>query len=405
MIDPDSAWKVMVSQARSPEVALHPLGDALGYVLAEAIRADRDLPPADRAAMDGYAVRAADIGDLPAVLPVAAEIAAGASADVPVPAGACVRIFTGANLSPDVDTVVMQEDTEPADDGGTAVIILKSVKPGANVFQQGEDARRGATVLEAGACLDAAGLALCAAVGRDPVPVRRRPTVGLLTTGSELLNAGDPALPHQIRDSNTHFLRGALADQGYSPSTCERSNDDCDRIVAALRRLLETHDVIIMTGGVSVGRYDFVAEAVRRTGARVLFHGVAIKPGKPQLCAIGPNGQLVFGLPGNPLSAMVGFYEFVLPGLHLMAGRPAGACRRSLPVRLRGDLTVKGQRRQYVPARLFLTESGAEAVPVPVHGTADLVAGAHADGAIIVPAGIERVPDGSMLFFRPWRRL
>ncbi len=402
MIDPDSAWNLIVSRARSSEAVARPLGDAPGWILADPVYADRDLPSGNRAAMDGYAVRHTDLRTLPAALPVVAEIAAGAAADEPVPEGACARIFTGANLPPGVDTVIMQEDTEFTEDDDRSVRILKAPSRGANVFKQGENAVSGQELLAAGTRLDGAALALCAAVGRDPVGVYRRPTVGLLTTGSELLDAGAAAQPHQIRDSNSYFLRGALADYGYPVAVAERATDDRDRIADMLHHRLETCDVIIMTGGVSVGRYDFCADAVQRAGARILFHGVAIKPGKPQLCAVAPDGRLIFGLPGNPLSAMVGFYEFVLPTLQLLSGCSARQCRISLPVRTRDDLRGHN-RRQFVPARLRLTDTGFDALPVPVHGTADLVAGAKADGALIVPAGIETVPAGTKLFFRPWK--
>ena len=402
VIGPDDAWGLIVAHSEALPLVARPTDDALWHFLAEPVSADRDVPPADRSAMDGFALRAADLRDPPAVLPVVAELAAGAAVEKGVPPGACVRIFTGANLPPGTDAVVMQEDTEPADDRGRSVRVLKSVPPGANVFKQGENAHRGETLLSAGTRLDAAGLALCAAVGRDVVRVHRRPSVGLLATGSELLDAGDAALPHQIRDSNTPFLRAALAEHRYPVSAFKRAADNPDTIVNALRVLTEQSDVVVLTGGVSVGRYDFVADAVRRAGATVRFHGVAMKPGKPQLFASDPAGRLVFGLPGNPLSAMAGFYEFVLPALARLAGCPSDRCRRHLTVRMAHDLAAKGDRRQYVPARLAWTPTGPEAAAVPVHGTADLVAGAQADGVLIVPEGTSNVPAGSFLAFRPW---
>ena len=403
MMAPDDAWGLVLKQTRPLADGPQPLAQALGFCLAEAIHADRDLPPANRAAMDGYAVPAAALSPSPVTLRVIGETAAGHPAGPAVRPGACVRIFTGANLPPGADAVVRQEDTEPADDRGESVRLLTAVPPGAHVFQQGENARQGAELLTPGARLNAAALALCAAVGRSVVRVVRRPSVGLLTTGSELLAAAAAAQPHQIRDSNGPFLRAALAEHGYAVAADARVDDDPDRIVAALRDLAACSDVIVLTGGVSVGRYDFTAEAVRRAGATVRFHGVAMKPGKPLLHAVAPAGRLIFGLPGNPLSAMVCFYEFVLPALNLLAGWPAARSRPVATVRLAHDLAVKGERQQHVPAWLSWTPTGPEAAAVAVRGTADVVAAARADGALVVPAGTRAVPAGTYLAFRPWR--
>ncbi|MCX6995513.1 MAG: molybdopterin molybdotransferase MoeA [Kiritimatiellaeota bacterium] len=399
---PDDAWGLLLGQTCPLTDSPQPLALALGFCLAETIYADRDLPPADRAAMDGYAVQTAGLPPS-AVLRVLGEVAAGHPAGPAVRPGACVRIFTGANLSPGADAVVRQEDTEPADERGAAVRLLQAVPPGANVFRQGENARAGDELLTPGTRLEAAALALCATVGRSVVRVFRRPAVGLLTTGSELLEAGAAAQPHQIRDSNGPFLRAALAEHRYVVAADARADDDPDRIVAALRGLAACSDVIVLTGGVSVGRYDFTAEAVRRAGAAIRFHGVAMKPGKPLLHAVDPAGRLIFGLPGNPVSAMVCFYEFVLPALHRLAGGPADRCRPMLTVRLAHDLKVKGDRQQHVPARLTWTPTGPEAAAVALRGTADVVAAARAAGALRVPAGTRAAPAGTFLAFRPWR--
>jgi molybdopterin molybdotransferase len=403
MISPDNAWDSIVSHARALPATERESRSALWDYLAEPVSADRDIPPADRSAMDGFAVRTEDVRQAPAVLDVVSEIAAGAPAGQSVPAGACVRIFTGANLPAGTDAVAMQEDTEPVGDGPAKVRVLKAVRPGANVFKQGENARMGEELLPAGTRLNAACVALCAAVGRARVRVHRRPVVALLTTGTELLDAADAALPHQIRDSNGPFLRAALAEHRHEADAHERVGDDPELLAAALRRLAERSDAIVITGGVSVGRYDYTAEAVRKAGATVRFHGVAMKPGKPQLFATCPDGRLIFGLPGNPLSAMVGFHEFVLPALNLLAGCPAARCRSALAVRVAHDLKVKGERQEYVPVKLSWTPAGPEAAAVPVHGTADLVAGAKADGTLIVAAGTAAVRAGALLPFRPWR--
>ncbi|MEI8352168.1 MAG: gephyrin-like molybdotransferase Glp [bacterium] len=401
MITPEQARELILAHVKALPAVMHPATEALAFYLAEPILADRDVPPADRSAMDGYAVRAGDVAKTPVVLPVGAEVAAGSPCGNPVPAGACVRIFTGGNIPVGADAVVIQENTEP--EGEKAVRILKPVAVGENVFKQGENAQHGETLLERGVRLDASALALCAAVGRASLRVHRRPVAGVLATGSELLDAGEGALAHQIRDSNSPFLRAALAEHHLDVLRCERASDSADRIVASLRTLVRQTDVVILTGGVSVGRYDFTAEAVKSAGGVILFHGVAIKPGKPLLFAVTPEGQLIFGLPGNPLSAMVGFHEFVLPALRLLSGCPQGRCWPCLTVRIGKDISLKGDRQTYLPARLNWTPTGPEAVEVHVKGSSDLVAGSKAEGTLVVPANVKHLAAGSYLSFRPWR--
>jgi len=403
MIAPGNAWDIVMAHTRAlPPVELAAC-DARGLYRAHAVCTDHDLPPANRAAMDGFAVCAGTISSItPATLPVVAEIAAGSPADVPVPADACARIFIGANLPPDTDAVVMQEDVETRDEG-RSVRLTQPVEPGANVYRQGENARQGDVLLPPGTRLDAAALALCAAVGQEQLSVHRQPTVALLTTGAELRAAGEAIQPHQIRDSNSVFLKMALAGQPFRTVACEQVSDDSALLTATLQRLGAQGDVIIMTGGMSVGRYDFAAEAIQAAGGRILYHGIAMKPGKPQLFATTSRGTLIFGLPGNPVSAMVGFHEFVLPALHRLAGCAAENCRRTRTVRAAETLILKGNRQNYIPATLAWTDEGALACPVPFHGSADLVAAARTDGALIASPGQHRIPAGTLLPFRPWR--
>lgn len=401
MISPEEARELILAHVKALPAVRQPAMDALAFHLAEPILADRDVPPADRSAMDGYAVRAGDVAKVPVVLPVAAEVAAGSPCGNPVPSGACVRIFTGGNIPVGTDAVVIQENTQG--EGESWVRILKPVAVGENVFKQGENAKQGETLLERGVRLDASALALSAAVGRVSLQVHRRPVVGVLATGSELLDAGEGALAHQIRDSNSPFLRAALAEHHVDVLRCERASDSADRIVASLRTLVRQTDVVILTGGVSVGRYDFTTEAVTRAGAVIVFHGVAIKPGKPLLFAVTPEGRLIFGLPGNPLSAMVGFHEFALPALRLLSGCPQGRCWPCLTVRVGKDITLKGERQTFLPARLNWTPTGPEAVEVFVKGSSDLVAGSKAEGTLIVPANVKHLAAGSFVSFRPWR--
>ncbi len=403
MITPDQAWSVIFHQTVPLPPVMLKAGEAPGYFLAEPVFADRDIPPLDRSAMDGFAVRSDDLKRIPADLAVLGELPAGSDAEFQVGSGSCVRIYTGASLPPGADAVVMQEDTSSPDPGTAR--ILKAVAPGANVFKRGENARQGDMLLAAGQQLNPAGVAVCAAVGCAVVRVHRRPTVSVLSTGTELLADDSPAQPHQIRNSNGPFLRAAILEQSFPLAGYEAVADEPEKIAVALQSAAGRSDVIIITGGISVGKYDLVPEAIRKSGGTIHYHGITMKPGKPQLFASYAGGHLVFGLPGNPLSAMTGFHEFALPALRRLAGCPDDRCRPTLTVRLSQDLAAKGDRHRFVPASLTWTASGVEAAVVDARGTADLVAGAKTDGVLVVPVGAQHIPAGSFIGFRPWRTL
>ncbi len=426
MIDPDKAWDIISAKTAPLPVVTRPLAKALHCVLAKPVCADRDMPPADRSAMDGYAVRADDIKSTPVDLRLCGEIAAGSDAAPNISAGTCARIFTGANVPPGADTVVMVEDTEEGDrcsaftkatadksvvgegrDGSVqneeAVTFLKPVAAGANIFRRGENAGEGEVLIDAGTRIAAGHIGVCAAAGAATLQVYRRPTVSILATGQELLDVSARVKPHQLRNSNGPMLVAVLQSDACEVLAGESVPDDVNAIVAAIKAALTAGDLVILTGGVSVGKYDLVPEAVVRVGATVHFHGVAMKPGKPLLFATSKEGKCIFGLPGNPLSAMTGFYEFVMPTLSRLAGLSPTTCRPSLIMRVSKDVFSKGDRQRYVLGQVLWNANGPEVEPVESHGTADVVAGAKAHGVIVMPADVNKAPAGSLLEFRPWR--
>jgi molybdopterin molybdotransferase len=382
-----------------------PADEALGHVLAEAVLADRDMPPANRSAMDGFAVRAADLVRVPVALPVTlsiiGEVAAGSPAAPVVTEGACVRIFTGANVPPGADTVVKVEDTRPA--GASEVTFVRAEQAGANILRQGENARAGRELVPAGCVLGALHIAIAAAAGRTNLRVFRRPRVAIIATGRELLPPEAPAGAHQERDSNGRMLAAAFRAAGFPVTSTCRVSDELDAVTAALREGLAGADAVVLSGGVSVGDYDFVPAAVTAAGASTHVHGVAMKPGKPFLFATAPDSRLVFGLPGNPLSAATGLHEFVLPALRRMAGWAEADCRPLIHARLHEAIANKPGRQRYVLATLAWEASGPEVTPVDSQSSADLAAGARADGAVIVPADARGLDRGSLVDFRPWR--
>jgi molybdopterin molybdotransferase len=402
MVTPDHAWRTIVESLTALPPAPRAFDQCLFHFLAQPVLADRDIPAADRSAMDGYALRAADAAAAPADLRVVGEVAAGSAAQPALAPGTCVRIFTGANIPPDADAVVMVEDTQAS---GDTVTVLSPAARGRHILRRAENARKGDVLLPQGAALDAAALAVCAAVGCVAPLVRARPRITVITTGAELKRPEEEAGTHEIRDSNGPMLVAAIAGHGFGSAACACVPDDRITLLAALSRALSCSDVVILTGGVSVGKYDLVPEVVQESGCTLRFHGVAMKPGKPQLFATAAGNRCIFGLPGNPLSVLTGFHEFVLPALRLMAGCPEPGCRRLLKLPLLTDVAARGRQQNYLLGRLVHAEGGTAVEPVPNAGSADLVAGSKADGMIIVPSGVLSLPAGACVDFRPWRPL
>jgi len=349
--------------------------------------------------MDGFAVRAADLAECPRRLRLVGEVAAGSGARPRVRPGTCVRILTGANVPPGADTVVEVEDTR--EEGGFVTFEEPPSKK-SNIRRRGEEARKGALLLRKGDLLTPPRIGLCAAVGKATLRVVPRARAAVLCTGEEVQEVSTRVKPHQLRDSNGPSLIAALTAHGWRDATSAIVPDDPARLARALECALDAAEMVILTGGVSVGEYDYVPEAVARVGGRIHIHGVRIKPGKPVLYATVGRTRHIFGLPGNPLSVMTAFHEFVLPALRRMGGARRTACQPALRVRLGGDIRVSSERVEAVLARLRFAGKGLEVVPVPSHGSADLAAGARCDGAVIVPLSRRHIPAGECVEFRPW---
>jgi len=402
LIATKEALKIILANVRPLKAARTPLNEALGCCLAEDIRADRDLPPTDRSAMDGYAVRAKDLAKSPRELRLVGEVAAGSAKCPKVTAGTCVRILTGASVPGGANAVVKLEETTERDD---FVKFLAITKVGANICIQGEQVTKGRGVLSKGTVLNAAQIGLCASVGKVAVKVYGRPGVTVLCTGRELRQAGVKVRPHQLRNSNGPALLAALENAGISRIGHQIVPDDPRIIAEKLKAAAAKHNVIILTGGVSVGKYDFVPEAVRQIGATVRFHGVAMKPGKPQLYATLSGNRHIFGLPGNPLSVLTGFGELVLPAIRRLSGFDAESCHVTLKLPLVRSARSKANRAAFVLGKLIWSGKGLRVQPVESCGSADLVAGAQADGVVLVPKNVRRIAAGELVKFTPWRSI
>ena len=365
--------------------------DAHGCILAEDVVAAGPLPSFDNSSMDGYAVRVADLAVLPAVLPVVGDVAAGPASSLRVQPGLCVRIMTGAVLPFGADAVVPVEWT---DGGVSQVRIDRRPEVGAFVRRIGEDVRQGEVVLQVGSHLGSAQIGLAAALGRSRLFVRPRPRVVVVSTGSELVEPGTPLQPGQIPDSNSLALTTACIEAGAIAYRVGIIPDDGPRLLDALEDQLVRADLLITSGGVSVGAYDVVKEVLGRLGT-VGFHKVAMQPGMPQgFGTIGPDSTPVFGLPGNPVSALVSFEAFVRPALRRMLGAEQTA-RPTVSAIATQDLHSPAGKRSYL--RVWLEVKDGRYVVAPVSGPGShLVAGmARANALAIVPEGVEHVAAGS----------
>jgi len=376
-----------------------PLVTSLGRALARDIVASVDLPPFDRSAMDGFALRASDTKEEGAVLRVVGEVRAGDAGDLRLEPGETIRIMTGAPLPPGADAVQMVELTESAG-GENQVRIVRSVVKGENVRFRGADLAAGTPVLRAGTEVRSAEIGLLASLGIVDVPVHRLPRVAVLSTGDEVVEPGDAALPHQIRNSNAPVLVSMLAGLGVEADYLGIARDERAALSGAIRRGLSA-DVLCLTGGVSVGEYDLVGETLRAEGAEVVFHRVAVKPGKPILFA--RRGEtLVFGLPGNPVSTFCGFTLFVAPALRRLSGF-AGESAPSMEGTLETELRQRPGREWYCLARADWREGGWRVSPVPSTGSGDVMAATRANCFAIVPAQVDRLPAGARVRLLPWR--
>ena len=370
------------------------LSGALGGVLAEDLASPVALPPFDNSAMDGYAVRSADLGEVPVALPVAADVPAGRTDGPPLAAGTAHRIMTGAPLPDGADAVVQVEWT---DAGTEQVRVDRAVGAGQNVRRAGEDVTAGTVVLPAGTLLGPAQIGLAAAVGAGTLPVRRRPRVLVLSTGSELVAPGQPLEHGQIHESNGPMLAAAVIDAGGTAELLRFVPDDVAAFTATLDAALGTHpddpvDLVLTSGGVSAGAYEVVKDAF--TGRGITFTKVAMQPGMPQGLGRypGPLGDVaVVTLPGNPVSSLVSFEVFVRPALRAAAGHPQPA-RPRVRARLAEALDSPAGRRQFRRGRIDAVAGTVSTVGAA--GSHLLAALARADCLLVVDEDTTHVDAG-----------
>jgi len=356
-----------------------PLDDALGRVLAADLEALRTQPPADVSAMDGYAARASDVATAPVELRVIGEVAAGRPFTSAVGTGQAARIFTGGVMPAGADTVVVQEITERKPD---AVTVLKPVSKGRHIRRQGLDFRRGDTLFSAGHRLSARDLALLAGMNHPIVPVHRRPKVALFATGDELVPPGTEPGPGQIVYSNGFALAALARQEGTAVVDLGLVKDELEPTVAAVRAARrDAADILVTTGGASVGEYDLVHKAFAAEGMDLSFWKVAMRPGRPLMYGR-LAGMQVLGLPGNPVSAYVCAFLFLVPLIRRMSGRSDLAMPTESAL-LGSDLSANDERADYLRATLRESSEGPIATAFPVQDSSMMVPLAKADCLII----------------------
>lgn len=375
---------------------------AHGAVLAEPVTAELSLPPFDNSAMDGYAVCAADVAtatpQTPVTLPVIADIPAGDVFASAIPVGCCARIMTGAALPKGADAVVPVEWT---DAGVAEVTVHRAVEAGHAVRQAGSDVKEGTEVLPAGVRIGPAEVAVLAAVGRRSVSVYPRPRVVVLGTGEELVEPGRPLSPGQIWESNSFMLTAAAIEAGCEGYRYGFVGDDPDQVFEAIQDALVRADIVITSGGVSMGAHDAVKEVLSRLGT-VQFDKVAVQPGMPQgYGTVGESSIPIIALPGNPVSSYVSFYLFVLPALRKMSGLPQEQLP-SVRARLLAPITSSPRgRRSYLRAVLDYDIESEEvaytALPVAQQGSHQLSALAKTNALVVVPEQVTELPEGSVV--------
>ncbi len=386
MISVDEALEAVLGRTKALPAEKTPLGDAFSRVLREAAVADRDFPPFNRAAMDGFAVRSLDVPGAGARLKVVSEVRAGIWPDRAVAPGEAIRIMTGAPVPEGADAVIQVERTSVAGShapGSCEVTVETAVVAGQNIVPRGSEARAGAVLVDPGVRISAAHLALLASVGMARPSVARAPRVAVIITGDEVIEPSGQPAPAQIRNANGPALAAAIHEGGGVATEYGIVSDDFEATRGAIARALnEGHDAIVLSGGVSAGSFDFVETALSSLGVTLHVTAVCVKPGAPFV--FGARGEiLVFGLPGNPVSAQVTFELFVRPALLKMQGA-THILRPTFEALLDAPVTNRSGRKNFLPGLAGWEEGAFRVTPIRTQGSGDIAAHTRANVLVIL---------------------
>jgi len=393
MITVEEALGILFSNLPDRKVERVSFQDSLSRTLAEDLTATSNIPPFDRSAMDGFAVDAVDIENAPVELEIAGEIRAGGGMPGTLPRHQAMSIMTGAPVPRGANAVQIIEECRISDDGRN-VAISKPVEAGKNIAIQGSEAAAGEVVLKAGHRVGPAEIAVMATFGYEQVQVWKNPEIAVFATGDELVEVQEMPRPDQIRNSNAYCLIGQLKYMGLNAEYLGIVKDDKEALRSRMQSGLQK-DVLIITGGVSMGEYDYVKDVFEELGLEILFSKVAIKPGKPTVFAR-KDDTLIFGLPGNPISALVTFECFVRPALSSLCGMAQPELHR-MQGELLNDMQQSSGRMAFFPAWVFWDDGGLKVEPLRWKSSADIIGFTGANATFIFPRGKSQLKKGEIV--------
>jgi len=409
MLNADEAFRQVMGWCHALQVAERNLDECLGAILAEDVLADQDLPPFDKALVDGYALNSSDVDLGLRDFIVTQTIRAGRFPQIELTAGQAARIMTGAPLPIGADAVVMWEHVDTVEQLIIRIPLERSIKTGQNVLARGREIARGEVVLPKGLRLNGAAIGVMGSVGRNRARIVPQPRVRIVPTGDELVEIDQNPGPAQIRNSNAYVLRSMIHQAGGLPEVLPIALDEPKSLTESLAAGLHA-DILIVTGGVSAGEADLVPDTLAALGVEPVFHKIRLKPGKPLWFGVRHSAEelgqkpvrqvLVFGLPGNPVSVVVNFLLFVKPAIMALRGISKQAASHQT-VTLAEVVENRDERPSYIPARLTHYHDHMAAAPVSWAGSNDLRGAALADGFILMPGGPSRLAPGSQVSFLP----
>ncbi len=399
MISPSQADELIAQHLTCLPIESLPLAQCAGAVLRENIYAERDQPPFDRVTMDGIALDSRDVRDGTRRLHIQAMQAAGDPPLTLAGSSHCIEVMTGTPLPSGCDSVVPVERITVRD-GEAELAHDLAVEPDQNVHRRGTDTRQGSLLLAAGTRLGAPEIAIAAGAGMARVRVSSQPMLAVISTGNELVEPGEAILPHQVRRSNAYAMAAALRLHGFQRVADDHIADDAAELRRRLKFHLETHDVLVLSGGVSMGKLDLVPRALEELGVRCVFHKVAQRPGKPLWFGMASSGAAILGLPGNPVSTAVCVSRYVLPALAASQGEIPGRPQR---MALGAPVTVDPPLTLFMPVRIETDDWGRSwAMPAPTNGSGDFTTLAGTDGFVELPPGPHTYPKGFVARIRRW---
>ena len=399
MLSPSQADELIAQHLTCLPIESLPLAQCPGAVLRENIYAERDEPPFDRVTMDGIALDSRGLREGARRLRIQAMQAAGDPPRTLADPGHCIEVMTGTPLPAGCDTVVPVEKITLQD--GEAVLTPDlAVQPDQNIHRRATDTRQGNLLLSAGTRLGPPEIAIAAGAGMARIRVSSQPMLAVISTGNELIEPGEPILPHQVRRSNAYAIAAGLRLHGFQRVADDHIADDPAELRRRLKFHLETHDVLVLSGGVSMGKLDLVPRVLEELGVRCVFHRVAQRPGKPLWFGIASSGAAVLGLPGNPVSTAVCVARYVLPALAASQGQAPGRPER---MALGAPVTVDPPLTLFMPIRIEIDDWGRSwAMPAPTHGSGDFTALAGTDGFVELPPGPNTYPKGFVTRMHRW---